>query len=235
MGGNFLAPVETPARILDVGCGTGQWGFEMCEEFQSALVVGLDLVSVKPDQPAGHRFVRANVLRGLPFADARFDFVHQRLLVTGLPLTAWPEVVRDLSRVTRPGGWIELVEVPFAYERPGPAAQRLLELVRRLLAALGLDTSDVVYRSLDAYLRQAGMVNVVRHEASLPIGRWGGRAGSLMVTDYRAGATRVCEVLQARGWLTAEEARDLIRTAHEEWEFGEMAVPVAVAVGQRPG
>jgi hypothetical protein len=56
-----------------------------------------------------------------------------------------------------------------------------------------------------------------------------------MVTDYRAGATRVCEVMQARGWLTAEETGDLIRTALEEWEFGEMAVPVAVAIAQRPG
>jgi SAM-dependent methyltransferase len=34
---NYLAPVEDPQRVLDVGCGTGQWGFEMCREFATAL------------------------------------------------------------------------------------------------------------------------------------------------------------------------------------------------------
>jgi threonine dehydrogenase-like Zn-dependent dehydrogenase len=29
--------------VLDVGCGTGQWGFEMCYEFPGARVVGVDL------------------------------------------------------------------------------------------------------------------------------------------------------------------------------------------------
>src|SRR5215472_4044034 len=37
---NHLAPVVNPGRVLDVGCGTGQWGFEICQEFASALVVG---------------------------------------------------------------------------------------------------------------------------------------------------------------------------------------------------
>lgn len=231
---NYLAPVEDPANVLDVGCGTGQWGFDVCELFDSALVVGLDLVSGKPDRPERYRYVRGNVLQGLPFGDGRFDFVHQRFLVSGLPLASWPDVVRDLARVTRPGGWVELVEVPWGYERPGPAARRMTELVRPLLAALALDTTSVVYRELDTYLRDAGLTNVQRHEVSVPIGRWGGAVGSLMVTDHRAGATRVCEVLQARGMLSAEDARDLIQQAQLEWEEGRMAYPVAIAVGQKP-
>jgi len=235
LGANFLAPLDEPMRILDVGCGTGQWGFEMCHHFDSALVVGLDLVSGKSEQPPGYRYVRANVLQGLPFADEQFDFVHQRFLVSGLPLASWPAVVADLARVTRPGGWVELVEVPWAFERPGPAAQRLMDVVRDLLAYLELDSTDVVYRSLDAYLRGVGLTNVERHQVSQPIGRWGGAVGSLMATDCRAGVTRVCEVLEARGMLAAQDARDLIQTAQQEWENGTMAYPAAVAFGQKPG
>ena len=231
---NHLAPVEQPARILDVGCGTGQWAFEMCAEFNSSLVVGLDLVSGKPDQPPGYRYVRGDVLHGLPFADDRFDFVHQRFLVSGLPLASWSDVVRDLARVTRPGGWVELVEVPWRLERAGPASQRIMDLARLLLASLELDTTDVVYRSLDGYLREAGLTNVERHEVTKPIGRWGGAVGSLMVTNLRAGVTRVCEVLQARGMLSADEPRELIQEALLEWENGQMAYPVAVAFGRKP-
>src|SRR5439155_24391132 len=43
LGANYLAPVEAPSAVLDVGCGTGQWGFEVCIAFPKALVVGLDL------------------------------------------------------------------------------------------------------------------------------------------------------------------------------------------------
>src|SRR5262249_48361631 len=60
MGANFLAPVESPLRLLDVGCGTGQWGFEACHQFPEALVLGLDLVAGKPDRPPRYHWVKAN-------------------------------------------------------------------------------------------------------------------------------------------------------------------------------
>ena len=231
---NHLAPVDDPRRILDVGCGTGQWGYEMCGQFPSALVVGLDLVSGKPGQPERYRYVRGNVLPGLPFRDGEFDFVHQRLLVSGIPVAAWPGLVAELARVTQPGGWVELIEVPFEIEEAGPAAQRLVDLTRELVGSLGLDTEGVVYQSLDGYLRGAGLVNVSRRDIKLPVGRWGGQVGSLMVTDFRAGVTRVCEVLQARGRLTEAEVRDLIQEAQQEWEHGHMSYPFGIAYGQKP-
>ena len=55
MGGNYIAPLTNPRGILDVGAGTGQWAYELCEEFPDAIVVGLDLVPGKPGAPA--RFV----------------------------------------------------------------------------------------------------------------------------------------------------------------------------------
>jgi SAM-dependent methyltransferase len=231
---NYLAPIEDPDRVLDVGCGTGQWGFELCRRFASALVVGVDLVPGKPDSPPLYRFVKGNVLHALPFADDQFDFVHQRFLVTGLPLASWGAVVGELSRVTRPGGWVELVEGPWGGGRAGPAAQRLRDAALPLLASLGLDTNDVVHRSLDGYLRAAGLTNVVRQDVEVPIGRWGGAVGSLMVTNLRAGTTRICEVLQARGELSAEEAWELVQAAQVDWEDGRMAYPVAIAFGQKP-
>jgi hypothetical protein len=232
--GNHLAPVVDPTGVLDVGSGTGQWGFEMCQRFDSALVVGLDLVSGKGGQPPGYQYVRGNVLHGLPFADDQFDFAHQRLMAAGVPVSSWAAAVAELARVTRPGGWVELVEMPFSAERLGPATQRLMEMGRPLLAALALDTTDVVYRSLDTYLGDAGLTNLHRREAMVPIGSWGGEAGSLMVTNVRAGATRMCEVLQARGIVSEDEARVLLEELVDECENGHMVHRVAVAFGQKP-
>jgi ubiquinone/menaquinone biosynthesis C-methylase UbiE len=182
---NYRAPIGTPARVLDVGSGTGQWGFEMAEEFPGSLVVGLDLVSGKRERPPGYQAIRGNVLRGLPFADEAFDFVHQRLMFLAIPLAAWPAVVRDLARVTRPEGWVELVEGPaLRLDNAGPAIEHLRDLTLEIAKARGLDTSSTVADSLDDFLRQADLRNVEREEVRLPVGEWGGQVGSLLATDF---------------------------------------------------
>jgi SAM-dependent methyltransferase len=234
LGANYVAPVDAPRRVLDVGCGTGQWGFELCVQFPDALVIGLDVVAGKPEQPPRYQWVKGNMLLGLPFAPDQFDFVHQRLLVAGIPVASWPAVVADMVRVTRPGGWVELVEPPLRVEQGGPATQRLLDLTSGMSASLGLDTTSVVFDSLDDYLRQAGLTNVVRQLLSVPIGRWGGAVGCLLTTDLRSGFTRLCEVMQARSNLTADEGRDLLLRAQEEWEHGRMSWTFAIAFGQKP-
>src|SRR5579875_2433872 len=182
--GNYLAPIEQPRRILDVGCGTGQWAFELARQFPHAEVIGLDLEQVKATQPPpNYRFIQGDVLKGLPFEDNSFDFVHQRLLVGAIPLAAWPGVVQELARVTSPGGWIELVELSTHISNlipSGPTNQQLASLTGQLIALRGLDSEGIAIRSLDRYLEQAGLVNVQRHSIEAPLGEWGGRIGALL-------------------------------------------------------
>jgi hypothetical protein len=115
-----------------------------------------------------------------------------------------------------------------------PRQQRLLALGRKMAASLGLDSGSVVFDALDGYLNRAGLYNVVRRQFSIPIGEWGGRVGSLMATDGRAAFTRLCEVLEARSGLPAQEGRELIGEAVREWERGRMSAPCAVAFGRKP-
>jgi hypothetical protein len=132
--------------------------------------------------------------------------------------------------VTRPGGWVELVEPRITLRGAGPAIDRLWELALAAASARGLDTSGTVYESLDGYLRQAGARQVERREVELPIGEWGGQVGSLMATDFRAGSTRL---LEARTRLDAQERRDLLQRVQEEFEERHVTTTLAVAFGQR--
>ena len=231
LGAIHQAPVEAPALVLDVGAGTGQWGWDLGEEFPDAYVVGLDLVPGKPGRPPRYQPLRADLLGGLPFEDAAFDFVHQRLLFAGIPAASWPAVVRDLVRVTRPGGWVELAEASLTLERAGPAIERLVELYMTAAAARGLDTSGAVFRSLDDYLRQAGAGDVQRLEVKLPVGEWGGQVGSLMGTDFRAAFTRL---LEARVSLGAAERADLLQRVQAEYEERRVTCALVIAFGRRP-
>jgi hypothetical protein len=196
--------------------------------------VGLDLVAGRAEHPAGYRHVRGNVLQGLPFPDDTFDFVHQRFLMSGVPVSMWPVVVGELVRVTRPGGWTELVESMVSPKRLGNAGQRLFGLLLELAGQRGLDVSNTVFNSLDEYLRQAGLEEVSRHGFELPLGEWGGRIGSFLASDARVLCTRICEELRSRSVVSGEEATDLIRRCQEEFEERRTTWTVAVAFGHKP-
>lgn len=216
--GNYVSPLSNPARILDVGSGTGQWAFDLCTEFPEAVVVGFDLEPSKPKRPANFRLVNGNLLNGLPFGEHRFDFVHQRLMMPAIPVAHWTGVVRDLVRVTRPGGYVELVEVGDQMEPTGPATRRMRQLWNGLAASFGLDADGTVISSLEEWLREAGAVEVTRNDVALPVGDWGDRIGSLMASDMRALFTRLCKTMEARLGLAPGECEELLRASMEECE-----------------
>ncbi|HZU17675.1 MAG TPA: hypothetical protein VFD01_13885, partial [Candidatus Dormibacteraeota bacterium] len=113
--------------------------------------------------------------------------------------------------------------------------QAFFDLVHRQLAdPLCLDATDAVFRSLDGYLRGAGLEEVTRREVELPIGEWGDQVGSFMATDFRTGGTRLCEVLQRQNPSLAEDARGLLHVTMDEFEQHRSLLPVAIAYGRKP-
>ncbi|KAJ7137888.1 S-adenosyl-L-methionine-dependent methyltransferase [Mycena epipterygia] len=60
----LAAPQPT---ILDAGCGSGDWAFEMAEKYPGAHVVGVDLsCSFHQRPPANFEFVQMDITEGLP-------------------------------------------------------------------------------------------------------------------------------------------------------------------------
>jgi SAM-dependent methyltransferase len=234
LGAHYLAPLDQPAEILDAGCGTGQWAYELCAEFPRALVVGFDLEPSKRPWPPAYRCVRGNLLQGLPFADDQFDFVHQRALISGVPVDSWPSVCRDLVRVARPGGWVELVECPPWFESAGPVTQRICAMLQRLLLARGLDSAGVVVAALDDHLVRSGLVEVRRRDLDLRVGEWGGRVGSLMATDCRALFFRLAAAFEAAFGIADHEYRELVTAMQYEWEQYHTTYRFVFAVGRKP-
>lgn len=241
--GNYAAPLHTPTSILDVGCGTGRWAMEMATIFPHANVVGIDLVPPPMEQlntpsggadtrPDNFAFVQGNVLEGLPFGDASFDFTHMRLLVFALPMNRWQDVANELVRVTRPGGWVEWLEGGIATQLPGPAGERLNQFANEAARRRGIDPS-YVFR-VGEFLQGAGLVNLQRRDIILPAGARAGRVGQMSVTDYLAVISGMKGPLVAMGVTTSEEFDQTIAAARVELEQGQSFWRFPLAYGQRP-
>ncbi|KAJ1564364.1 hypothetical protein HK096_008348, partial [Nowakowskiella sp. JEL0078] len=102
------------AKVLDVGCGPGAWMFDVANLYPNSEFVGVDIaISLFENfHPLPNmKFTFGNVLEKLPFPDNTFDFVYQRLLGLAIPYDNWDNVIRELVRVAKPNGFIEIVEL----------------------------------------------------------------------------------------------------------------------------
>ncbi|PSN63690.1 putative ubiE/COQ5 methyltransferase [Corynespora cassiicola Philippines] len=115
--GAFLLPYLKPTHhILDLGCGPGTITTGLAKYVPEGTITGVDTTPEilsqartlhaqhQPPAPQNVTFLQADVLEGLPFADASFDvvFCSQVLLHIPDPVAA----LREMRRVCRPGGGI---------------------------------------------------------------------------------------------------------------------------------
>ena len=95
----FLAPVQKPSRVLDIGSGTGLWAEDMADKYYEAeKILGVDLTPYDPVAPPPNLELRYEDIRGEWTPDnTNFDFVHMRLLFSFIG-GDWPELYREIFR-----------------------------------------------------------------------------------------------------------------------------------------
>jgi len=165
------AHLESSRRILDVGCGTGVLEAEL-EGLSSARLFGLD-INASNLELAIQNTQRSILVQGdahqLPFPSHAFDVAlcHFLLLWVADPLC----VVREIARVTRPGGSVMALAEPDYGGRIDHPAE---------LAALGDQQSDslrqqgadpLIGRKLAGIFHLAGLLEV---ETGVLGGQWAG-------------------------------------------------------------
>ncbi len=106
-------------RVLDVACGPGGWVLQVAFHHRDMDVFGIDIshtmieyarAQAKVQFLENAHFEIMDVVKGLTFPDDTFDVVNARFMVGFLAREQWPLVVRELLRVTRPGGTIRLTD-----------------------------------------------------------------------------------------------------------------------------
>lgn len=183
------------------------------------------------------QLVHGDVLAGLPFPDGSFDFVHQRQLCAAIPADCWQRLIDEAVRVTKPGGWVELVEAgPVQSTVHQSAHVRELEaLVRAYSQTRGIDLTmtthlgDILQRSPDI-----APVTLRTFDVSLLLGRsrqpWGEAAAANWIAARQAMGPAIIN-----GGLVGDQRayHDLLLGAAEELRSHQAPWPIHVAYAQR--
>lgn len=103
---------------------------EMSNQFPTTTFHGLDINARFPlpdDTPSNCIFDVCNVIKGIPFPDNYFDYVHSRFMCFAFTKEQFPLVVKEMVRVTKVGGYVELMECGMTIYRAGPLATKFNE------------------------------------------------------------------------------------------------------------
>ncbi|OCK77654.1 S-adenosyl-L-methionine-dependent methyltransferase [Lepidopterella palustris CBS 459.81] len=107
----FVAPLQNPHRLIDIGAGTGVWATDFDDEFPGAEVIGTDLSPIQPSWVPPNLHFQVDDAEA-PWVYTRpFDFVHTRDL--GGSISDWPKLIGQAYTHLKPGGWIELQEFEY--------------------------------------------------------------------------------------------------------------------------
>jgi ubiquinone/menaquinone biosynthesis C-methylase UbiE len=106
-------------RVLDLGCGPGEWALEAAREHPDLEVVGVDkaprMIEFATVRAAALRlhnatFQIADVTKSLPAASQSFDLINARFLQGFMRPQQGPVLVKECWRLLRPGGLLRLTK-----------------------------------------------------------------------------------------------------------------------------
>jgi ubiquinone/menaquinone biosynthesis C-methylase UbiE len=166
-------PTRFP-RVLDVGCGVGDWLIELAKTTPTCtLLVGVDTsltfieyARAQASAAQVHDRVEFHVmdaLRMLEFPDHFFDLLNQRFAGSWLRTWDWTKLLSEYLRVTRPGGVIRLTEPYLFPEENSPSLARLSKLMRQAFDQSGhlfAPREDGITQELEPLLNRLGLEQV---------------------------------------------------------------------------
>ena len=172
----YLAPVqESCQRVLDLGCGTGIWCMDFADSHPTAEVVGVDLSPVQLVWvPPNCRFLVDDFTSRWVDEEDTYEFVHIRCLYGSV--SDWPALYRDIYAHTKPGGWIQQLEMSIVFKSDhgtvGPDHIMTQWSNTFIEAGERMGKTFKIAATAARLIREAGFTDVEERWYKMPIGRW---------------------------------------------------------------
>lgn len=172
----FLAPIENPGRILDIGSGTGLWAVDIADQFPSAEVIATDLSPILyTTAPPNLTYEIDDANLFWTYQPNHFDFIHIRGL-TGC-IQSWPETYKQGYECLAPGGWVEHLEFAIntnADPSSEKHADKMFTAFSESVLGVGEKTGMTfkIIGQMKELMHEAGFVDICEERFIWPIGPW---------------------------------------------------------------
>lgn len=234
--------------LLDVACGPGSWALQVAKACPWIAVTGIDLNTqmilyahahaLLEGLPNAH-FQLMDALKPLDFPGHAFDVVNARLLQAFMLPEAWPRLLQECVRITRPGGSIRLTEAEYSLSN-SPAFEHIGALCTQALKVVGQSFSPDgrhvgITPLLGRFLLDAGCHNIRHFAAALDYSA-GMPAHDIMYQNVVNTLQSVQSFLIRCGLTTQEAITALYQQALQEMRAAEFcAIEFFLTVrGERP-
>jgi SAM-dependent methyltransferase len=172
----YRAPIgESPDKILDLGTGSGIWAINIVDQWESAVVTGVDIAPVQPTWvPPNCHFEILDIEDDWMLAKNSFDFIHARELI--MSIRDWDRLFRQAYEHLKPGGYFEI-----GGTYPAPRSDdgtlkddSFLKEVERLFFQMGdaMGTPTTAPATWREKMETAGFVDVDEAVYKVPQGIW---------------------------------------------------------------
>ena len=110
--------MQQVSAVLDVGCSEGGWVLDLARQYPRIHVTGIDMDERALSEStrfarfhgiSNATFLSMDATASLRFKDNAFDLVHMRA-AQFLYDSRFNGIMREFTRILRPGGWINFVE-----------------------------------------------------------------------------------------------------------------------------
>lgn len=138
-------PLDDVQVVMDFICGPGSWCMDFGKKYPEKRIYGVDInraiVDYARENAAQARssnldFLLIERARTLPFPENSFDLIHLQNGTSLFTMEQWPELMGEMARLLKPGGWLNLVDFEMG-PASQPAIDRLLTLLGQILARMG--------------------------------------------------------------------------------------------------
>ncbi len=185
-------------RVLDMACGPGGWLIDLAKTDRTiSQLIGvdisrrmLDIGRAEAEKQQVQDRVEFRVMDALSLFELSedvFDLTNMRFATSFLRSWEWSQVVRELQRVTRPGGIIRLTESDLPNQSSSPALLSLFDLLAQAYNHAGKYFRPQAHGMADelaGLLEQQGIQNV-QTRIYQPEARSGTVNGQLFFEDMK--------------------------------------------------
>ncbi|KAG9246136.1 putative Demethylmenaquinone methyltransferase [Calycina marina] len=254
-GRNTTVPLNDRMKILDVGCGTGEWAMAIAEEYPNSEVIGTDIAPIQSSAAPLNAFFElddAEADGGWTYSDDDFDLVHFRYMKGAF--LSWKDVYLQAYRVLKPGAYIEVVDFDDhkrigRFFGPDSGVPRWLEALEKGTEKSG--RSRGITHLEPECLTALGFVDVENHVYTIPIGLRpddpkAQAIGIQFLSNILKGMEGICLriLTEQMGWSYSEIHAVLDEIGRATWEIATDAeaagrigfeLEVKVTTGRKPG